>query len=159
MKYLPLLLLFLFSSCCKKYIEGNKVDTVFTLKTDTVYQFVPFVTEPQTSKVIDIDLSKLCDSLYSKQLNPQVRTSEPKRNDGTRQLIARTEIDSMLHLIVSCQEDRYRDTLDSVRTLNRILQYEITKTKTVIQEQPVYKNIFFWILIGVIALLVVVKFK
>lgn len=138
--------------CCPKITTTSTVDTVFSTRVDTVYQSVAFIADSAESKVIDIDLKSLCDSLYSGQLKPQTRTSEVKRNDGTRQLIAKTEIDSMLHLIVSCKEDAYRDTLDSVRTLNMFLTMQIDRKDTVVVKEPLLKNLFFWLFIGMIVL-------
>lgn len=155
MKRIFFLFLIALSGCCGTRTTTLSVDTVFTERIDTVYHMVPYITEPVASKTIDINLSTLCDSLYKGQLKPQVRTSEIKRNDGTRQLIARTVIDSLLHLSISCNEDAYRDTLDSVMTLNRFLQMEIDSKERIVVELPVYKNFWFWLFIG---LVIVVSF-
>lgn len=153
MKRIFFLFLIALSGCCGTRTTTLSVDTVFTERIDTVYQMVPYITEPVASKTIDINLSTLCDSLYKGQLQPQVRTSEAKRNDGTRQLIARTVIDSLLHLSISCNEDAYRDTLDSVRTMNKILQYDITNNRQTVIEEPFFRN--EWFIFAMVELLII----
>lgn len=159
MKQLLILSLVVLVGCCPK-ITTTEVVTVRTdTIRDTAYIMLPVVIDSAKSEVIDINLSTLCDSLYRGQLQPQVRTSSAKRNDGSRQLIAKTEIDSLLHLIVSCHEDAYRDTLDSIRVINTMLKYEIERKQTAVIEQPVWKNFWFWLFVGLVVLTVFFAFK
>lgn len=158
----PILLLFFISlvACCPKITSTETITVKTDTFIDTVFVDVPVIIAPAESQVIDIDLKSLCDSLYKGQLKPQTRTSESKRNDGTRQLIARTEIDSMLHLIVSCKEEAYRDTLDSVRTENMVLRTQInTDTKTVVKERWYETPWFYIAMIFLLINLLQLKFR
>lgn len=153
MKYL-ILLVFFISSCCPK-VE-NSLTTVTKTDTfiDTIYIDVPILIGPAESQVIDIDIKSLCDSLYSGQLQPQVRTSEVKRSDGTRQLIARAEIDSLLRLTISCKEDAYADTLDSVRVQNTLLRTQIDTMQVRTEVQKWYQDSWFYVAMVLLVLLV-----
>lgn len=159
MKTFLFALLITIVSCCPKITNTETVTTKTDTIIDTVYVMTPIEVEAANSKPIDINLSTLCDSLYKGQLKPHVRTSEVKRSDGTRQLIAKAEIDSMLHLIVSCKEDAYKDTLDSVRVMNTILRMEIDRKQIAVIEQPLYKNLWFWLFIGLVVIVSFFAFR
>lgn len=146
------------SACCPKVQESITTTTKTDTFIDTVFVDIPVIIAPAESRVIDIDLKTLCDSLYSGQLQPQVRTSEVKRSDGTRQLIARTKIDSLLHLTVTCFEDQYKDTLNDVRVQNMLLRTEIeNNTKVVIQERW-FESAWFYIAV-ILGMLHVIRTK
>jgi hypothetical protein len=146
------------TGCCPKFQESVTTTTKTDTFIDTVFVDVPVIIAPAESKVIDIDLKSLCDSLYRGQLKPQVRTSEIRRSDGKRQIIATTEIDSLLHLIITCKEDEYKDTLEDVRVQNTLLRTEIeNKTKVVVQERW-FENSWFYIAV-ILGLLHVIRTK
>ena len=156
----PILLLFFISlvACCPKITSTETITVKTDTFIDTVFVDVPVIIAPAESQVIDIDLKSLCDSLYGGQLQPQVRTSEVKRSDGTRQLIARTKIDSLLHLTVTCFEDQYKDTLNDVRVQNMLLRTQIeNNTKTIVTQQW-FESVWFYIAV-ILGLLHLIRTK
>jgi hypothetical protein len=122
------------ASCCPKISETIKEthDTVTVVKTDTI------VTPPIV--LFDtINFSTFCDSIARHLIvNRVVKVSK-----GT--IIVKADSTGKGQII--CETDSLKQVISSLQTtITNIIE------KTDVVQEPIYKNTFFWIVIGIILL-------
>ena len=134
MKQLLFIALISLYSCCPKISETIKEthDTVTVVKTDTI-------TTPPIVLVDTINFSSFCDSVAKHLIiNRVVKVSK-----GT----ITVKSDSTGKGQIICETDSLKQVISSLQTtITNLIE------KTDVIQQPIYKNVFFWIVIGIILL-------
>jgi len=151
MKNLILILLILsFSGCCPKLTSQvtTRTDTTRTTRSDTVTIVLTDTVTLAPVLIHDtINMTSFCDSLRA-GLSPVIRLHV---SNGSVTI----KSDSVGHSVVECLTDSLTAVIEHQQTTITNLNEELirkTINKETVVELPVWKNLWFWLFIGMIVL-------
>ena len=145
------------SGCCPKLTSQvtTTADTVRTTKTDTVTIVLTDTVTLAPVLIHDtINMTSFCDSLRA-GLSPVIRLH-------VRQGSVTIKSDSVGHSTIECLTDSLTAVIEHQQTTITNLNEELirkTINKETVVELPVWKNLFFWLFIGMVILTSYFAFK